>query len=417
MIEKDALHVIHPCAAGIDVHKMQVTATVRIARGKADAEIHTREFSALPRGLSELADWLRDHGATAAAMEGTGVYWEAVFDTVAVAGIRPLLLHAQHVKQLKGRKTDVADSIWLARVCQFGLCSPSMVPPKAFRELRRVARARRKVVAERTRTRNRIHKIVDGAGLRVGGVLSDLFGVNGRRILDGLVAGKGRSEIMASLSSHVSRHAATLRDALEGELTRTDRFLLRDQIRLLDQAGERLAEYDAVIDEGLAGHRTEVKLLTTIPGIDHRAASAIIIELGPDISVFPTARCCAAWAGLAPGNNESAGKRRSGRVRKGNQALRSLLIECAQAAARSNHCQFKGFHRALTVRRGYKRATVATAHRMLRIIHCMLSTGELYRDPETDYEALMVMRNAPRWFMMLRKHGLMDGTEAQPAAS
>lgn len=417
MIEKDALHVIHPCAAGIDVHKMQVTATVRIARGKADAEIHTREFSALPRGLSELADWLRDHGATAAAMEGTGVYWEAVFDTVAGAGIKPLLLHAQHVKQLKGRKTDVADSIWLARVCQFGLCSPSMVPPKAFRELRRVARARRKVVAERTRTRNRIHKIVDGAGLRVGGVLSDLFGVNGRRILDGLVAGKGRSEIMASLSSHVSRHAATLRDALEGELTRTDRFLLRDQIRLLDQAGERLAEYDAVIDEGLAGHRTEVKLLTTIPGIDHRAASAIIIELGPDISVFPTARCCAAWAGLAPGNNESAGKRRSGRVRKGNQALRSLLIECAQAAARSNHCQFKGFHRALTVRRGYKRATVATAHRMLRIIHCMLSTGELYRDPETDYEALMVMRNAPRWFMMLRKHGLMDGTEAQPAAS
>lgn len=417
MIEKDALHVIHPCAAGIDVHKMQVTATVRIARGKADAEIHTREFSALPRGLSELADWLRDHGATAAAMEGTGVYWEAVFDTVAGAGIKPLLLHAQHVKQLKGRKTDVADSIWLARVCQFGLCSPSMVPPKAFRELRRVARARRKVVAERTRTRNRIHKIVDSAGLRVGGVLSDLFGVNGRRILDGLVAGKGRSEIMASLSSHVSRHAATLRDALEGELTRTDRFLLRDQIRLLDQAGERLAEYDAVIDEGLAGHRTEVKLLTTIPGIDHRAASAIIIELGPDISVFPTARCCAAWAGLAPGNNESAGKRRSGRVRKGNQALRSLLIECAQAAARSNHCQFKGFHRALTVRRGYKRATVATAHRMLRIIHCMLSTGELYRDPETDYEALMVMRNAPRWFMMLRKHGLMDGTEAQPAAS
>ena len=417
MIGKDALHVIHPCAAGIDVHKMQVTATVRIARGNADAEIHTREFSALPRGLSELADWLRDHGATAAAMEGTGVYWEAVFDTVAGAGIKPLLLHAQHVKQLKGRKTDVADSIWLARVCQFGLCSPSMVPPKAFRELRRVARARRKVVAERTRTRNRIHKIVDSAGLRVGGVLSDLFGVNGRRILDGLVAGKGRSEIMASLSGHVSRHAATLRDALEGELTRTDRFLLRDQIRLFDQAGERLAEYDAVIDEGLAGHRTEVKLLTTIPGIDHRAASAIIIELGPDISVFPTARCCAAWAGLAPGNNESAGKRRSGRVRKGNQALRSLLIECAQAAARSNHCQFKGFHRALTVRRGYKRATVATAHRMLRIIHCMLSTGELYRDPETDYEALMVMRNAPRWFMMLRKHGLMDGTEAQPAAS
>ena len=158
-------------------------------------------------------------------------------------------------------------------------------------------------------------------------------------------------------------------------------------------------------------------MLTTIPGIDHRAASAIIIELGPDISVFPSERHCAAWAGLAPGNNESAGKRRSGRVRRGNQALRTLLIECAQAAARSNHCQFKGYHKALTVRRGYKRATVATAHKLLRVIYHMLTTGEFYRDRETDYEALMVMRNAPRWFKMLRKHGFMTRGEAQPAAS
>ena len=417
MIATDTLHVIHPCAAGIDVHKMQVTATVRIARANADAQIHNKEFSALPCGLAALADWLRAHGVTAAAMEGTGVYWETVFDTVAEAGITPLLLHAQHVKQIKGRKTDIADSIWLARVCQFGLCNPSLVPPKAFRALRRVARARRKIVAERTRTRNRVHKIVDSAGLRVGGVLSDLFGVNGRRILDGLVAGKERAEIMAALSGHVRRHLATLNDALESKLSEADRFLLRDQVRLFDQAGERLAEYDAVIDRGLAEHQVAIRLLTTIPGIDHRAASAIIIELGPDISVFPSERHCAAWAGLAPGNNESAGKRRSGRVRRGNQALRTLLIECAQAAARSNHCQFKGYHKALTVRRGYKRATVATAHKLLRVIYHMLSTGEFYRDRETDYEALMVMRNAPRWFKMLRKHGFMTRGEAQPAAS
>ena len=417
MIEKDTLHVIHACAASIDVHKMQVTATVRIARGKADAQIHTREFSALPSGLAELADWLAGSGATAAAMEGTGVHWEAVFDAVAEAGILPLLLHAQHVKQIKGRKTDVTDSIWLARVCQFGLCSPSLVPPKEFRRLRRVSRARKRIVAERTRTRNRVHKIVDGAGLRVGGVLSDLFGVNGRRILDGLVAGKGRGEIIASLPGHVRRHLETLSDALEAPLPETDRFLLRDQIRLFDQAGGRLAEHDAVIDEGLAGHQAEIGLLTTIPGIDHRAASSILIELGPDISAFPSARHCAAWAGLAPGNNESAGKRRSGRVRKGNQALRTLLIECAQAAARTGHSQFRGHHKALTVRRGHKRATVATAHKMLRIIHCMLRTGELYRDPDIDHEAIMVMRNAPRWVRMLKKHGLLERPPAQTAAA
>ena len=273
---------------------MQVTATVRIARANADAQIHNKEFSALPCGLAALADWLRAHGVTAAAMEGTGVYWETVFDTIAEAGITPLLLHAQHVKQIKGRKTDIADSVWLARVCQFGLCNPSLVPPKAFRELRRVARARRKIVAERTRTRNRVHKIVDSAGLRVGGVLSDLFGVNGRRILDGLVAGKERAEIMASLSGHVRRHLATLNDALESKLSEADRFLLRDQVRLFDQAGERLAEYDAVIDRGLTEHQVAIRLLTTIPVIDHRAASAIIIELGPDISVFPSERHCAA---------------------------------------------------------------------------------------------------------------------------
>ncbi len=417
MIEKDKLNVIHSRAAGLDVHKMQVTATVRIARPGADSERITKESSTLPSGLADLSAWLSEHGVTAAAMEGTGVYWEAVFDAVADAGAEPLLLHAQHVKQIKGRKTDVADSIWLARVCQFGLCSPSMVPPKNFRELRRVSRARRKIVAGRSRTRCRVHRIIDGAGLRVGGVLSDIFGANGRRILDGLAEGKERAEILASLSGHVRGHLEKLDDALRRRLSEADRFLLRDQIRLFDQAGHRLAEHDAVIEEGLAGRWSDLSLLTTIPGIDRRAAAAIIIELGPDVSVFPGPRHCAAWAGLAPGNNESAGKRRSGRVRKGNQALRTLMIECAQAAARSKGCQFKGYHKALTVRRGYKRATVAVANKMLRIVWGMLSTGELYHDPETDYEAMMVMRNAPRWIRMLRKYGVTAGSGERRAAA
>lgn len=415
MTAEDTLHVMHPRAAGIDVHRMQVTATARIARESADAEIRTRESSALPNGLAAPAGWLRGHGVTAAATEGAGVYWETVYGAVAGTGATPLPPHARHVRRIKGRKTGVADSIWLARVCRFGLRSPGMAPPKAFRELRRVARARRKTVAGRTRSR--VHKTVDSAGLRVGGVLSDLFGVNGRRILDGLAAGRKRSGTAASLPGHVRRHPAKIGDALESRLPEAGRFLPRDRIRLFDRAGERLAEHDAVIDEGLAGHRTEVRLLATIPGINRRAASATVMEPGPDISVFPSERHCAAWAGPAPGNSESAGKRRSGRVRRDSQALRTLPVECAQAAARSSHCQFRGYRKALTVRRGCRRATVATARKMLRIICHMLSTGELCRDPETGCEALTVMRNAPRWFRMLRKHGLPDGKDAGPATS
>ena len=184
-----------------------------------------------------------------------------------------------------------------------------------------------------------------------------------------------------------------------------------------DRADRRIAEYDAVISGGLAEYRTQVDLLTTLPGVDVYSASAMLIELGPDIPVFPSARHCAAWAGLCPGNNESAGKRRVARSRKGNATLRAILTECAHAAARTRHCQFRGYHKALTVRRGYKRATVATAHKMLRIAYRTLRTDKPYHDPETDYEALMVQRNAPRWIRMLKKHGYTLPSAQQPATA
>ena len=209
MVHTDSMHVIHARAAGLDVHKMQITATVRLARPGTDADVFTEAFSALPSGLEALVAWLRQHRVSAALMEGTGVYWEVVHTALEEAGLRPLLVHVQHVKQIKGRKTDVADSVWLARVCQFGLCSPSLVPPAQFRALRKVSRLRRQVVRERARVRNRIHKILDAAGLRIGGVLSDLFGVNVRRLLDGLLAGQPKADLLASLSHHVRRHLET----------------------------------------------------------------------------------------------------------------------------------------------------------------------------------------------------------------
>lgn len=417
MVHTDTLNVIHARAAGLDVHKMQITATVRVARCGADAEVRTRTFSALPSGIEALVAWLLGHRVSAAVMEGTGIYWEAPYRALEAAGIGALLLHAQHVKQLKGRKTDVADSLWLARIAQFGLCKPSLVPPEAFRGLRRVSRLRRQIVRERARVRGRIHKLIDAAGLRVGGILSDLFGVNGLRILEGLLAERPTEAILASLSGHVRRHASPLCDALSARLDVHGRLMLHDHLRAFHDANERIARYERVVHEGLAEFHDRLDLLMTIPGIDRVSAGAILVELGPDIGVFASARHCAAWAGLCPGNNESAGKRRRGRTRRGNTTLREVLVECAHAAARTHHCQFRGYHKALTVRRGYKRATVATAHKLLRVIHSVLNNATPYRDPETDYEALMVKRNAPRWIRMLSKYGIdpATGESLQPA--
>jgi len=397
IMQPDSLNVIHARAAGLDVHKMQITATVRVARAGEDAETFTEVFSALPSGLVALCRWLDGHRVSAAVMEATGVYWETVFDALDSAGIEALVVHAQHVKQIKGRKTDVADSVWLARICQFGLCRASFVPDMQFRDLRKLSRQRRKVVQLRSVLRTRVHQILDSAGVRVGGVLSDLFGVNGQRILKGLAEGRSREDILASLSHHVRSRAELLCDALSAHLSAQARFILQDQLQAFEQARQRIATYDALIRQSLEPYRDRIDLLCTVPGIDESSACA----------------------GLCSGNNQSAGKKRSGKTRKGNTFLRSLLIECAHGAARTRDCQFNGYHKALTVRRGYKRATVATAHKLLRTVYYMLRNREVYRDPQTDYEKLMVKRNAPRWIRMLKKYGLdpATGSAAPPRAA
>ena len=205
-----------------------------------------------------------------------------------------------------------------------------------------------------------------------------------------------------------------MHDALTARLDEDRLFLVTDLLQAWNQVRGRLVGYDAAIERGLSGFREEIDLLMTIPGIDRESACAILIELGPDISVFRSRRHCAAWAGLCPENNESAGKRRVGRTRRGNTTLREVLIECAHGAARTHDCQFEGYHKALTVRRGTKRAIVATAHKMLRVIYAILRDHKPYRDPQTDYEAIMVRRNAPRWIEILKKHGI-DPVTGKPA--
>ena len=382
----DDMHVVCARAAGLDVHKMHVTATVRLC----------------------------GPGVTAAAMEGTGVYWKAPLEALEDAGIQAALHHAQQVKQIRGKKTDVNDSLWLARICQFGLALPSYVPPRLFRQLRQLTRYRRKLVDERSRARNRVHKTLDHDGLRRGGVLSDIFGVNGRRILDGLVAGHSPRYILANLTHHVAAKLAPLTQALAATLDPLALFALQLQMEAVDRADTALVALDQRIRTVLADYQRALRLLQTIPGIDYGSACTILAEIGPDLGAFRKACSIGPWAGVAPGNNSSAGKRRSGRARKGNRTLRATLAECAHGAVRTKSSQFYGHHRMLAGRLGYKRAILASAHKLLRVIHAVLRDDRPYTDPDIDYEKLVVERNAPRWLRMLTRHGFL--AEVQAAA-
>lgn len=402
----DDMEVRHAAAAGLDVHKMQITATVRTRSESGSPHVETREFSALASGLALLVQWLLSLRVTGAVMEATGIYWEKAYDVLSHAGLDVMVVHAQHVKQIKGRKTDIADSIWLSRICQFGLASPSLVLPKTFRDLRGLSRYRRTLIEQRAQKQLRIQKVLDRNGIRIGGILSRVtHSVNGRRILEGLVAGASRESILSGLSRHVRKKLGALGDALSFELDAHSQWILADLLQQFDDDTVRIAAAEQRIEAALAPFEELIRLLETIPGVRRESAMAILIELGPDMSVFPSARHCAAWAGICPGNNESAGKRRSGRIRRGNPVLRAILVECAHAAVRTRDGQFRSYQEAVKSRRGYKRAIVAVAHKLLRIIYAMLRDQTPYTDPGINYEAISIGRKAGRWLQKLEQYG------------
>ena len=407
VLSADGMHVAVARAAGLDVHKMQITASVRLCEPGAPEPLGaTAEFPTHPQGLAALVAWLRGHGVTAAMMESTGVYWYAPYHAVQQAGIRAELVHAQHVKQIRGRKTDVADSRWLARICQFGLARPSYVPPAAFAALRQQCRYRRKVVADRSRVRQRLQKTLDHEGLRLGGVLTDILGANGRRILEGMRAGRAPERILAGLTRHVHAKRDELQLTLAAPLDADALWRVACLLDDFDAATTRLGELDARNEAALAPYEEQLNLLVTIPGIARVSAHAVLAELGPEpANVFGSAAACAAWAGVCPGNNESAGKRRSGRIRPGNPTLRATLAECAHGAARAKQSQFHGYHGALHARLGYKKAILAVTHKLLRVVYAVLRDGAPYRDPGINYQKLVVDRNAPRWLRDLKTHG------------
>lgn len=379
------MQVLYRCCAGLDVHKETVVACVRRLDEQGCAHEEIRTFGTMTALLLALADWLLEAGVTHVAMESTGVYWKPIYH-VLEGQFELLLVNAQHIKQVPGRKTDVKDCAWIAQLLQHGLLKSSLVPPPFQRELRDLTRQRTQLTGEQGRVAQRIQKVLEDANIKLASVATDVMGASGRDMLRALIAGTTDPQELAKLArGRLKAKIESLREALLGRVTDHHRFLLRMHLEHYEQLEVMQGQFTRRIEEQLAPFAPEVELLKTIPGIADRTAEVLLAEIGPDLTPFPTADHLASWAGMCPGNNESAGKRRSGRTRKGNQWLRSALVQMAWAASRTKDTYLSVYYRRLSVRRGRKRALIALAHSMLVIIYHVLTRRTPYQDLGATY--------------------------------
>jgi transposase len=371
--------------AALDVHKEQVTACVRVPGAGGSREQHVEEFPSTVAGLLTLFDWLAAFGVTQVVMEATGVFWRPVW-AILEDGFECVLVNARHVKQVPGRKTDVKDAEWLCQLAEAGLLRASFVPPKPIRALRNLTRYRKTQIQERAREANRLHKALEDTGIKLDCVASDILGKSGRAMLDALVNGTRDPEILAELArGRMRAKIPALKEALEGRFDHLHAVWIGAILEHIDFLDGQIASLTEAIGEQIAPFEKAVELLCTIPGVQRRTAEVIIAEIGVDMSVFPTDKHLASWAGMCPGNDQSAGKRRSGKTRKGSKWLDWALEEAAMAAIRTKDVYLAAQYARLRPRRGHKKALGAVKHSILVACWHMLSTGELYTDLGGDY--------------------------------
>jgi transposase len=374
-------------------------------------EITRREFGAFKRDRRQLAQWAIEIAPEVVVMESTGVYWKSPFAALEAVGIVAWVVNARHVKAVPGRKTDLCDAQWLAMLARAGLLRASFIPCAQFRQLRLVSRQRQKLVGAASAEKNRLHKVLVDAGMRLNVVVKDIHGQGARAMIKALIEGKPMHEIL-DCKGRLRASREELFEALAtDQWSVTHRFVAGEIVQHIEQIEQRIARMDEYLVRSLQPWAAHLNLLQTIPGIDRMGAAMLLVEIGSDMSVFGSAERLASWVGICPGNNESAGKRKSGRIRRGNAWVRRLLCEFAQAAARTR-CAFKAKFQALAVRKGHNKSVVALAHKLLRTIYAMLASATHYQDRVVDYEALNVARNAPRWIKMLRKHGYIASARA-----
>jgi transposase len=370
---------------GLDVHKQTVAACVRVPGSKGAREQYVRTFGTTTAELLALRDWLEAHEVTHVAMESTGVYWKPIY-YVLEERFTCLLVNAAHVKQVPGRKTDVQDCVWIAQLLEHGLLRGSFVPPAPIRELRDLTRYRKVLIQDRTREANRLHKLLEDAGIKLASVATDILGVSGRAMLEALVRGTTDPEVLAELARGKLRaKLPALRQALRGQFRPHHAFLVSQLLAHLDYVDETITTLSGRIEEVIVPFADELARLDTIHGVGRRTAEVLIAELGVDMTQFPSDRHLASWAGLCPGNNESAGKHRSGKTRRGNRWLRAALTEAALAAIRTSNSAFTARYRRIMRHRGHKKAVLAVAHAMLVTAYHLLARQTPYHELGADY--------------------------------
>jgi transposase len=385
------MQVMYECCAGLDVHKKTVVACVLTPAGQ-----ETRTFATMTADLLALADWLLACGCTHVAIESTGDYWKPVFN-ILEGTCEVILVNAQHVKAVPGRKTDVKDAAWLAELLQHGLLRASFIPPVAQRELRDLTRYRSTFIRERVTLINRVQKLLEDANIKLAAVASDIMGVSGRAILAALIAGHTDPHTLAELAKgRLRSKREPLAKALEGRVKPHHRFVLTELLCQIDGLDDTIARFDAQIQAICGPFEEAVGLLDTIPGIARHTAEMIVAEIGTDMSRFPSADHLASWAGVAPGNYESAGKRASGKTRKGNRFLRTTLVQAAHVAARTKGTYLSAQYRRLAGRRGKKRAILALAHSMLMMAYYMIQRQEPYREVGANFFDRLQPENTAR---------------------
>lgn len=380
------MEIVNRCCCGIDVHKKTVVVNV-LRRGMADREdvSEVRTYGTMTGELLRLCEWLQEAGCTHVAMESTGVYWKPVYH-ILEGDFEVMLVNAKEFKNVPGRKTDVSDCQWLAQLLQHGLLHASFIPPVEIRELRDLTRGRRQLVGERTAVVNRIHKVLEDANIKLSSVASDIMGKSGMAMIEAIIDGESDPVKLGGMArGRLKAKQVLLEQALHGRITDHHRFLLDGCHRQVEFLNEEIARYDQRIDEQVSPFLDHVQRLVTIPGVNEIAAKTIIAEIGVDMDQFPDQHHLASWAGLSPGNNQSAGKRKSGATSNGNHWLRAVLGEAAWAASRTKGTYLGERYRRLAARRGKKRAIVACGRQILTIAYCLIKRQEEYRELGTDY--------------------------------
>lgn len=407
------MDIVHTYCAGLDVHKKTVVAAI-IVPGKKE----TRTFDTMTADLLGLSDWLIMEGVTHVAMESTGEYWKPVFNILEDNFEEVLLVNAHHIKSVPGRKTDVKDSEWMADLLRHGLVKASFIPPVGQRELRELTRYRSTFVKEKATLVNRVQKVLESANIKLASVASNVVGASGRAMLAALIEGQANPTEMAELSKGRLREKRDqLIKALQGRVKAHHRFVLTELLCQIDSLDETIARFDEQIAEYCRPFEEMVELLDTIPGVARQTAEIIVAEIGVDMSRFESANHLAAWAGLAPGNNESAGKRLSGKKRRGNKALGVALNQAAHAAAHMKNTYLAAQYHRLAGRRGQKKAIVAVAHSILVIAYHIIKRKEPYRDLGGDYfDKRRPEATAKRLMKRLEQLGFQVTVELSPVS-